>query len=99
MPKLRIYLDTSVISHLFHDDAPERRADTEEFFENAVAQNAYDVFISLVVLEELTRTKNPVLRRLFLETVQRYGLESLPGVGRTWRISRRATSSTASFRR
>ena len=33
MKKLRIYLDTSVISFLFADDAPAYRGITREFFD------------------------------------------------------------------
>ena len=36
MKKLRIYLDTSVISFMFADDAPEKRDVTREFFERVV---------------------------------------------------------------
>ncbi len=32
MKKLRVYLDTSVISFLFADDAPEKKAITVAFF-------------------------------------------------------------------
>ncbi len=28
MGKLRVYLDTSVVSHLFQEDVPEKMADT-----------------------------------------------------------------------
>ena len=81
MPKLRIYLDTSVVSHLFHEDAPERKADTEEFFENAILPKAYETFISSVVLEELARTKNLVLRQRFLQATEHYQLDILPEGG------------------
>lgn len=81
MPKLRIYLDTSVISHLYHDDAPQRKADTEEFFENAVAPKAYETFISQAVIDELLRTKDLALRQQFLDAVSRYELVLLPEGG------------------
>ena len=32
--KQRIYLDTSVMSHLFHEDAPEKMRDTLLFWED-----------------------------------------------------------------
>ncbi len=34
MNKLKVYLDTSVISHLMQDDVPEKMADTKDFMEN-----------------------------------------------------------------
>ena len=78
MPKLRIYLDTSVISHLFHDDTPERKAATGEFFERAVRPKAHDVFISAAVIDELNRTKDAALRAKFIAVVDGFGLSSLP---------------------
>ncbi|MEK7795415.1 MAG: type II toxin-antitoxin system VapC family toxin [Candidatus Hydrogenedentota bacterium] len=78
MRNLRIYLDTSVISHLFHDDSPTLQEATQELFENAIATNIHDSFISGVVLDELRRAKDPVLRAKFLEVVSRYPLGILP---------------------
>jgi hypothetical protein len=46
MKKTKIYLDTSVISFLFADDAPELKAVTEDFFQNYVRTAVYDVCIS-----------------------------------------------------
>lgn len=78
MPKLRIYLDTSVISHLFHDDTPERKSVTWELFENAIDAGVYDAFISDVVLNELSRAKDPALRTELLAAAFRPALEVLP---------------------
>lgn len=90
MPKLRIYLDTSVISHLFHHDMPERRLATEEFFENAILPKIHDAFISALVLDELSRTRDAGLRHKFIDAVTRYGLDLLPPddseVGRLARV-------------
>ena len=33
MGKLRVYLDTSVISHLLQEDVPEKMADTRQLWE------------------------------------------------------------------
>ena len=36
MKKLRLYLETSVWSHYYADDVPEKREITRDFFENVV---------------------------------------------------------------
>lgn len=33
MRKLKVYLDTSVISHLMQEDVPEKMADTKQLWE------------------------------------------------------------------
>ena len=52
MKKLRIYLDTSVISHLDQQDAPERMAETHRLWDNIKACE-YEVVISDVVQAEI----------------------------------------------
>jgi predicted nucleic acid-binding protein len=47
--KLRVYLDTSVISHLDQQDAPERMAETHRLWEKIKA-GRYEVVISDVVV-------------------------------------------------
>ena len=58
MRKKRIYLDTTVISHLRHEDVPERMADTLEFWELLI-MGKYDVYISEVTTAELIRCSEP----------------------------------------
>lgn len=70
MKKFRIYLDTSVISHLFHDDAPQRRDETREFFEKVRAAEAFETYVSKVVLDELGKTRDAILRAKLLATMQ-----------------------------
>ena len=53
MKKLKIYLDTSVISYLKQDDAPEKMADTLKLWDKIKA-GAYDVITSDVTLEEIS---------------------------------------------
>lgn len=50
--KIKVYLDTSVISYLDQQDAPEQMQETREVWERIKA-GYYDVFISDVVLREL----------------------------------------------
>ncbi|MDD5092653.1 MAG: PIN domain-containing protein [Candidatus Wallbacteria bacterium] len=59
MRRLKIYLDTSVINFFDAPDSPVYMALTKEFFEKHLEN--YDVFISDVVVLEITRT--PVLKR------------------------------------
>jgi len=46
---ISLYLDTSVINFLFADDAPEKKEVTIDLFENYIAKNVYEVFISQFV--------------------------------------------------
>lgn len=50
--KIKVYLDTSVISYLDQQDAPEQMQETREVWER-IKSGYYDVFISDVVLREL----------------------------------------------
>lgn len=52
MARLKVYLDTSVISYLDQTDTPEKMKLTQEVWER-LKTNVYDVFISNVVLNEL----------------------------------------------
>jgi len=50
--KLRIYLDTSVISYLQEEDAPEKMEDTRELWK-LLQQDGYEVIISDITFEEV----------------------------------------------
>ena len=52
MRKLKVYLDTSVISHLLQEDTPEKMADTLHLWE-MFKQRKYDVYLSTVTLREI----------------------------------------------
>ena len=56
--KIRVYLDTSVISYLDQQDAPEKMAETKEIWE-LLKCDVYDIFISTRVLDELGKCKEP----------------------------------------
>ena len=53
MAKLKVYLDTSVISYFYQLDAPERMEDTLEVWE-MFRNKKYDVYISNIVLNEIS---------------------------------------------
>jgi hypothetical protein len=63
MRKLSVYIETSVWSHGFANDAPESRAATERFFADA-RENRYELFVSNVVTEEFSRASEELGRRL-----------------------------------
>lgn len=64
MGKLKVYLDTSVISHLLQEDVPEKMADTRQLWE-MFCSNRYDVYLSTVTLEELKGCSEPKQSLLF----------------------------------
>jgi predicted nucleic acid-binding protein len=52
MKKLKVYLDTSVLSYLYQLDVPEKMQETLDLWELFKA-DVYDVYISDIVLREL----------------------------------------------
>ena len=67
MKRLRIYLDTSVISHLDAPDAPREQADTHKLWKDIQA-GRYIIFISPVVMVELMNCAEPK-RSILLESL------------------------------
>jgi predicted nucleic acid-binding protein len=59
--KLKIYLDTSVISHLQHEDVPEKMKETLLFWEE-LKTGKYDVVISDLTLVEIRQS--PELKQI-----------------------------------
>ena len=57
MKKLRIYLDTSVISYLLADDAPEKMDYTQELWK-VLQQGEYEIIISELTFDELKKCEN-----------------------------------------
>lgn len=64
MRKLRIYLDTSVISHLEQEDAPEKMEQTRKLWD-ILQMGKYDVIISDLVLAEINECKETKKRILY----------------------------------
>ncbi len=54
MKKLRLYLDTSVISHLDAPEVPEKEADTRRLWED-IKLGKYDVVMSELIYSEVDR--------------------------------------------
>lgn len=55
MRKLRIYLDTSVISHLQQEDVPEKMYETRELWKQFKKRKDIEIIISDLVVLELSR--------------------------------------------
>jgi predicted nucleic acid-binding protein len=72
MKKLRVYLDTSIINFLYIKDSPEYRKATEAFFENVVANDKIDTYISNIVIDEINKTENNEKREVLLKTFEKY---------------------------
>ena len=71
MRKPKIYLDTSVISHLEQQDAPEKMSDTLAFWKD-IEQGKYDVYLSDVTIDEFNRCRPEKLNNLlsYLENIK-----------------------------
>lgn len=69
--KLKVYLDTSVISYLDQIDAPEKMLETRQLW-NLLKQGKYDIYISDIVLEELAECNEDkqVLLGKYLQEIQ-----------------------------
>ena len=76
MRKLKIYLDTSVISHLDAEDAPEKMADTISFWED-VKKGNYLVMMSDLTFEEINDCYEPKLSKL-LEKIEEIDYSLIP---------------------
>lgn len=63
MRKQKIYLDTSVISYLYQEDAPEKMRDTLKLWEIFKKQK-YEVYISDIVLNEIYECNEEKLKIL-----------------------------------
>jgi len=64
MRKTKIYLDTSVISHLDAPETPEKMEDTLRLWEK-IKEGKYEVVLSEVVFDELAGCFEPKLSYLF----------------------------------
>ena len=76
MRKLKLYLDTSTISHLFAEDTPEKMADTNQFWQELI-DGKYDVYISQVVVDEIEKCPQPK-QGIMLEKLQLLKINFLP---------------------
>ncbi len=68
---MKIYLDTSVISALFDDRNPERKALTEEFFSKI---GIYDVYISELTIAEIESTPDQSLKNKMKQAINDFSV-------------------------
>jgi len=72
--KVKVYLDTSVISALFDERNPERKSLTENFF-NQVED--FEPYVSEMTIVEIERTPDKELGNKMKEAVMRFSVLSL----------------------
>ncbi|ATZ61831.2 MAG: PIN domain-containing protein [Methanosarcinales archaeon Met12] len=72
--KMRVYMDTSVISALFDERNPGRVSLTEAFFAEI---GNFETFISEITVAEIERTPDIELRGKMKDTVSRFSVLSL----------------------
>ena len=58
MRKPKIYLETTVISHLCHDDVPDKMKDTLILW-SEIKQEKYSVYLSETTISEIMETSEP----------------------------------------
>ncbi|MDR1668682.1 MAG: PIN domain nuclease [Oscillospiraceae bacterium] len=85
MKRLKIYLDTSVISHLDQQDAPEKMAETRKLWERAKT-GAFDVVLSNVDFEEILDC-SPEKQAVLLEYLAQIQYERVEVNAETLRIA------------
>ena len=69
--KIRVYLDTSVISALFDERNPERKSLTESFFKEIEKSEAY---ISEITVAEVKRVPDLELRNKMMKTISQFSM-------------------------
>lgn len=72
--KIRIYLDTSVISAVFDEKNPERKSLTENFFKSI---DEFEPYISEITIAEIEQTPNGELRNRMENSVVQFMVLSL----------------------
>lgn len=70
MRKLKLYLDTSVISHLQQEDVPEKMHETLELWEQFMVRDDIEIIISDLVIREVSQCKEPKRSFLFNKLAQ-----------------------------
>lgn len=72
--KIKVYLDTSVISAMFDEKNPERKALTENFFKKI---DDFEAYVSEITVAEIDRTQDSKLRNQMRETIAGFQILSL----------------------
>jgi len=72
-PKLKVYLDTSVVSALFDERNPERKSLTESFFEEI---EIFEVYISNYTILEIEKTPDETIKEKMKDKILQYSVIS-----------------------
>ena len=77
MKKLKVYLDTSVVSYLYQEDAPEKMQDTLALWE-LFKEGVYEVYVSDIVFREIDRCSEEKLNILldYLDQIEYHEVET-----------------------
>ncbi len=75
MKKLKIYLETTIINFYFADDAPDKKADTIQLFQEMKKGN-YEAYTSNAVLDEINEASEQ-LRQKLLSLLVKYDIPVL----------------------
>lgn len=68
-PKLKLYLDTSVVSALFDERNPERKSLTDSFFEEC---EKFRIYISDITIAEIGKTPDEEIKNLMNEKIAKF---------------------------
>ena len=77
MKRMKVYLDTSVINHLFADDAPEAKKTTHELFNSYIKHIIFDTYVSPIVIEELENTNDINKRTQLINVIENFDFSFL----------------------
>ena len=77
MKRLKVYLDTSVVSYLYQEDAPEKMQDTLSLWE-LFKEGVYEVYVSDIVFREIDRCSEEKLNILldYLDQIEYHEVET-----------------------
>ena len=93
MKKLKLYLETSIWSHYYADDAKEQMEDTRLLFAE-VDEQKYNIFISRSVITEVAQTKGK--KKLELQVLlERYQPILLEAFSEVYRLADRYIKTSA----
>lgn len=77
LKKPKLYLDTSVISFYFAEDAPEKMAITRNFFDTEITTGNYELVSSEITLRELGNCTDSALQEKLLKLAAELPIEYL----------------------
>lgn len=76
MSMKRLYIETSVWNQLEHTDKPDWKKATEDFLQT-VETGIYDIYVSELVIQEISKTRDSGLRKRLLDNALSYNPDML----------------------